>query len=354
MRLPLSCLPHVRGVPCPLFSALVLVMGTVLGAPPAAAQSAQAQVRVRAHVSADSVQVGERFTVSLTAVHNFQTDVLFPSPDAGPVLFGDLDVIRRSPVQSRYLGADQPGTRIDSVAYTVATFAVDTARVPPLPVRVVANTDTLRAASARRSVPVISVVGPDAQGLRDLAPLVAFPQPVWPWVLLLLVALTAAGGAAYWWWLRQQADDETSPVPEPDPTVSPYEQAMTRLDALQNRELSDSSAVKHYFVELSTILRMYLSRRLDVSAMEHTTPEVVDALRMHPALSDAVIERIRGLLEQADQVKFADVRPAPTISRKAHTAVRSVIGSVEATQRPPEAERTATEPAGPQRVAEGE
>lgn len=309
----------------------------LLSALPTAAQPAQ--VRVKAHVGADSVRVGERFTVSLTAAHNAQTEVLFPPADAGPVLFGDLDVVRRSPVQSRYLGADRPGTRVDSVAYTVATFAVDTARVPALPVQVVAGTDTLRAASARRAIPVVSVVGPDAQGLRDLAPLVAFPQPVWPWVLLLLVGLTAAGGAAYWWWLRQQPDEAMPPPPEPDPTVPPYEHAMTRLDALHNQDLDDPSAVKRYFVELSTILRMYLSRRLDVRAMEHTTPEVVDALRTRSDLSDAVIERIRGLLDQADQVKFADVRPAPTVSRKTHTAVRSVIGSVEATQRPPEDEQ---------------
>ena len=318
--------PSRRSIPCLLLLAMLTV--------PAAAQSTP--VRVRAHVSADSVRVGERFTVSLTATHPFQTEVLFPEADAGPVLFGDLDVIERRAVQSRYLGSDRPGTRVDSVAYTVATFAVDSARVPSLPVRVIKGRDTVRAASAPQWVPVASVVGPDAQGLRGLAPLVAFPQPIWPWVLLGLVALAAGAGAAYWWHLRTAEPDDEPAVPEPESTVSPYEDAMTRLGALQDRSLEDPDAVKQYFVALSVILRTYLSRRLDVAAMERTTPEVVDALRPHPDVSDAVTERVRALLEQADEVKFADVRPAPKTSRSTHEAVRSVIGSIEATQRPPE------------------
>lgn len=294
---------------------------------------ASAQARVDAFVSADSVRVGEPFTLSLVAEHQFNTEIVFPDDDAGPVLFGDLEVVARSDVASRYLGAAGPGTKVDSVAYTVRTFALDSVRVPPLPVRVVAGRDTMLAGSRAQRIPVVSVVGPDASQPRGLAPLAPFPQPMWPWVLLAVVVVSLIGLLIYGWKTRG-ADEAPAPDPVPVPEVDPYDDARTRLHRLEGTDLTDDAAVDAFYVELSNVLRRYLAQELDLRALERTTGEVVAELEAHPAVTDAAARRVRAVLELADLVKFADARPAPTDGTKALREARTALDAIQDRRHP--------------------
>ena len=214
---------------------IVLVLATVAcSSVGAAAQS----VRFETHVSTDSVAVGERFTLSLVAEHGPQTAVSFPSPDAGGVLFGDLEVIQRLTVQQR---PGPAGRQVDSVAYEVTTFALDSVRVPALPVRVTAGRDTTLQSAPARTVTVVSVVGPDAMGMHGVAALAPFPQPLWTWALLALVGAGLLGGLAYLWWRRRRQDDAPTPVQRiPDDDQTPYEAATSWIRQLEESyDLSD-------------------------------------------------------------------------------------------------------------------
>lgn len=295
------------------------------------AASAVAQpARVDAIVLADSVRVGEPFTLALVAEHSFNTEVLFPAPDAGPVLFGDLEVIERTDGERRYLGAARPGTRVDSVAYTVRTFALDSARVPALPVRVVAGDDTILVGSPSQRIPVISVVGPDAQALRDLAPLASFPQPLWPWVLLAVATLGLVGLLAYWWWTRHVEPPEPPPHDAPpEVDVDAYDEAVEALARLAAMDVADDDAMDPFYVALSSLLRRYLAQRLDLRVLERTTREVVEDLEGHGSVPSGAARRVRAVLELADLVKFAEARPAPSDADKALRETRAAIEAIE-------------------------
>jgi len=131
---------------------LLVVLGLLhAGGPPARAQS---EPRVEARVSADSVKIGERFTLTLVAARAADRDVMFPDVDAGSAVFGDLHAVRRGAVRTR-----RPSTarRVDSVAYEVTTFALDSARVPVLPVRLASGGDTTVVGTPPRTVPVPEV-----------------------------------------------------------------------------------------------------------------------------------------------------------------------------------------------------
>ena len=323
-----------------------LVLAALLGI---GGDAAQAQT-VRVHVSADSVYVGERFTVSVTATHRFSSTALFPSADAGPDVFGDLDVIRRMDASRRFLGPDQPGTRVDSVAYEVTTFAVDTARIPPLPIRLAAQGDTVRLATSPRRLPVRSTVPSDAQGIRDMTALASFPTPLWPWVMLALAALVVMGGLVYYWRQRHQEEPRSEPDAAPDrPRVAPVEVARRRLRRL--RRTTDLNALdepKSFYVELSDLLRTYLAHRLQIPALERTTHELMETLRQHPEAPASTTEHIRSVLEQADLVKFADATPTPSEHRAALETTASVLDAIEDALRPIDApdedETTPVEP----------
>ena len=315
---------------------MVLVFAVVAwtGADPA---TAQRSVRFETHVSSDSVAVGERFTLSLIAEHGPQTAVSFPSPDAGGVLFGDLEVIQRLTVQQRPAPA---GRQVDSVAYEVTTFALDSVRVPALPVRVTAGRDTTIRSAPARTVTVVSVVGPDAKGMHGVAALAPFPQPLWTWALLALVGAGLLGGLAYLWWRRRRQDDDPTPVQRiPDDDQTPYEAATSWIRQLEESyDLADPDAVKPFYVELSNALRIYLARELGVAALERTTREVVDTLEERPDVPAAATSRIQAVLQLADLAKFAGIRPTTDDHEKALREARAALDTIEAAPRSTESD----------------
>lgn len=315
--------PSGRVLAALLAAALALVAGSASS--PARAQRPPA--RVDAAVLADSVKVGERFRIALVAEHAADSDVLFPDPAAGAAVFGDLEVVRRGRVHRRSL--PDPGRQIDSVAYVVRTFALDSVRVPPLPVGFATAGDTAQVRARARTVPVVSVVGPDAQGPQDLAPLASFPQPLWPWVLLGLAVLAAAAGLAYWWWGGAAEEKPAGTAAEP-PERPPHEVARDRMDALQEHDLTAPDAAGPYYVELSDVIRTYLARRLGVRAKERTTTEVVRILRKRDAVSETAVERIRAVLEVCDLVKFADAHPSVDDGERALRQTRAALEDIEA------------------------
>lgn len=320
-----------------LHHSLWVLFALVLGMLWAAPSTAMAQ-RVRAHTSTDSVQIGERFVISLTATHRFNTSAVFPEATAGPDIFGDVEVLDRSAVTERYVGHDAPGMRVDSVVYTVTTFALDTARVPALPVQIVTGADTLPLASRPMQIAVRSTVPLDAQGVRGLAPLATFPGPRWPWVLLALVAVILVVGLVYWW--RQRGVDNVRPVaphrlaPEP----SPYDAAVQRLRTLEKQtDWTAPDALEAFFVDLSMTLRRYMAARFDVAALERTTGELIRDLRAHSIPPTPAVDRLDDVLTEADLVKFADERPSGREGRAALETARSALDAIEhAVPAPPE------------------
>jgi hypothetical protein len=301
---------------------------------------AQSSPRVEARVSADSVKIGERFTVRLVAEHDADAAAVFPAADAGAALFGDLHVVGRGAVQSRRAS---PTRRVDSVAYEVTTFALDSARVPILPVRLVAGPDTTVAGTFPQVVPVRSVVEPDDEVLRTPALLASFPWPLWVWGALLLSALALAGGLVYAW--RRWGEEDASASDADDDPPTPYRDAMERLQGLDRRNPTGQAARKAFYVDLTDTLRVYLARRLGVRALEQTTAEMLAALRRRPEVQEGVLRRLQAVLEQADLVKFADAEPSPERSQSVLEEARGVIDALESAQRRAESPSADDEPA---------
>jgi hypothetical protein len=326
LRLPLQRLMQPHSL------ALVVLLGMLLGPWSAlfgpigpAPAAAQPMARVHAHPSTRAVAVGERFTLSIVAEHSFQTHILFPSSD--PLLFGPLEVIDRSAPASRYLGAARPGAKIDSVAYTVAAFGIDSVRIPSLPVRVVAPAGTLTVGTSPQSIRIVSTVGPDAKGLRDLAPLASFPQPLWPWLVLLGVGILALAAAGYAW-RRWRHGTPVEARPDADDST-PYEMATARLQRLSAYDLDAPEACRPYYINLAALVREYLAARLDVKAPKRTTREAIAHLRRRSDVPGDAVAHIQTVLEHADLVKFADNRPSPATMLQDRRDAKAAIDHIE-------------------------
>lgn len=311
----------LTGIPVVMRAFFALALLCLAGA----SLPAQAQ-RVQARVSADSVRVGDRFELTLYAVHEGAATPLFPTP-GDSLRFGDLEVLA--------VRGGGRSSSADSIVYEVTTFALDTAFVPPIPVRFGAEGDTVTAATGPFLIPVASLVPPEAEGVRDLAPLVDFPRAWWPWLLGALVLLAALAWFYYYWKRRRQRPAPVAAAPPPPP-VAPFEEALARLRALAETPLDRPEHVKPYYVALSDLIRHYLARRTGVNALEETTRELLQELSRHPAFPADGLRQLRPLLELADFVKFADARPPEDRSRRVLEETRAALERIEAALRPRE------------------
>lgn len=128
------------------------------------------------------------------------------------------------------------------------------------------------------------------------------------WWAYLLGLMLIGGGIAFYIWRKRGGiapgtTEEKKPVP-------PYERAIEQLGVLKSRQLCEKGQEKEYYTELTEILRQYLEGRFGINAMEMTTPQIKRAVRA-TVPADAVPTLMNEVLEMADYVKFAKMRPLP-------------------------------------------
>lgn len=306
-----------------LFSAVLL--GALLVGMPAAVWAQP--VQVEAYLDADSLRVGERATLWMVVEHSFQSQVSFPPPDAGPTLFGDLEVLGQAASGHRYAGTARPGGRVDSVGYAVTTFVLDEARVPPLPAWVVTGEDTTIAGSRAFAVPVPSVLPSDTTtAMQPLMPPVDFPYGWRMWAAAsALVALLLALGL--WGYKRRDRWVPSGASTDADAHTTPYSHAQAALDALAAP--ADGEPSKAFYIDLTDAVRTYLRNRLHMPAHERTSAEVVRALKQHPRVPQQAAGRIQAVLELADLAKFADTRPDAAANRTALRETKQALEEIE-------------------------
>ena len=92
------------------------------------------------------------------------------------------------------------------------------------------------------------------------------------------------------------------------PKIPPHIVANKALVELNHRKLWQNGKYKLYYTELTAILRVYISERWGISAMEYTTPEIIEALSDIDMPRDSRFALV-ALLRTADMVKFAKAEP---------------------------------------------
>ena len=216
---------------------------------------------------------------------------------------------------SRKIKLDIPVQSFDSGYY----------RLPAL--EYVAGVDTFRSNSVVLKVyPVIAeandpisdysnVSDPEDPSFFDF-----IPQWMLDWWWLFLILILAIAAFVYGI-IRYRRTGSLLPK-KPEPT--PYEKASAALRELKSEKLWEQGMEKEYFTRLTDILRTYLDGRFSINAMEMTSRQIMASLKKNPETKDKRAY-FRQILDMADFVKFAKVRPLPDDNIAAYdSAVRFV------------------------------
>lgn len=266
-----------------------------------------APVTVKASLDSAYILMGKQTLLHLEVVKDASTPGQIVMPQ-GDTLTREVEVIGVQRNDTVDLGNNRVQILHDII---IQSFDSGLYTLPPM--LYVAGNDTFRSNElALKVLPVAvdslktvhdyaSVQEPDTR-FYDYLP--DFLTDYW-WILLVLVVI-AAGIWAYWKYLRKGE----IPLVHKKKETPPYEVAIQELNRLKESHLCERGQEKEYYTRLTDILRVYLDKRFGINAMEMTSSQIVSTLSANNE-TNGPDKYIRSILEIADFVKFAKVRPLP-------------------------------------------
>jgi hypothetical protein len=223
-----------------------------------------------------------------------------------------------------------PGTHV----YQAAVFTVGDAQVPAIPVRYrLADGTTGEIATAPIPLRVESLLPKEKaeQKLADVRPPldVAVGRAFWVGALALTVLL-----AALTWWMVARRRRVTPAALAVTPPVDPADEARRALEALVASGRLGRGEHRPFYIDLTTIAKRYLERRLGAPIVEMTTAEMLAHLKSDRFGVD-LAPTLRDLSGAADQIKFARGEGLFEEAERHLAATRALIDALETRLKPP-------------------
>lgn len=140
---------------------------------------------------------------------------------------------------------------------------------------------------------------------------------------LWILAIIVAGVIAYFVISRVLSKKDTEQKPKEKP-VPPYEKAVMALNNLRADKLCEQGKEREFYTRLTDILRVYLQERFGINAMEMTSTQIRHSIQSNEEtrLSKRNMDAV---LEMADFVKFAKMRPLPDDNTRAFNSAMQFV-----------------------------
>jgi hypothetical protein len=130
--------------------------------------------------------------------------------------------------------------------------------------------------------------------------------PYLKWILLALAVISLI----VYLIIRYKRKANGPVVKKQKPKEPPHITALRDLNRIKAEKLWQKDKVKKYHSEITDTIRLYIENRFDIQSLEQTTEETLDSLK-GIELTDDNAEKLKQILELADFVKFAKLKPLP-------------------------------------------
>ena len=257
-----------------------------------------ADVAVTARLDSTQILIGEQVRLHAEVKVPQKTRVAFPEFQNGFIV-DSVEVLERSKIDTATL-AD--GRWQLSRSYLLTSFDSALYQLPPIEVTV--GKDTFRSANVIalkvNTIPVDSAAGEETlfvKGVADL-PFTWTPEFFVEGLLLWLFI-----GIWFFSALRLMNRKPMTKKVVIAPPPPAHRTALSTLEKFKGRATDTLDETKHYYMELTDVLRTYIHDRFGFNAKEMTSAEIVTNL-LENGDSTALAD-LRELLQMADLVKFA-------------------------------------------------
>jgi len=278
-------------------------------------------IEVTAGVDKSVITIGDRITYSLKIERDKNLRIEQPGPAANLGMFEIKDYKIHDPVEEN-------GNIVEQYDYVISVFDTGKFVIPPFPVAFFPS-DTSHKYQIIQSEPiditVESLLSAEDNDIKDIKPPLQIPVEYTRIILigggfLLLIGIGAF--LLYYYRRRKQG----VPLFKREVIRPAHEIAFEALDELLGKSYLEEQKFKQFFTELSDVLRHYLENRFFITAMEETTPELLESLQ-ELELHDEDLSRSKEILNISDLVKFAKYEPQPQEIDNAIELTRNFIQS---------------------------
>lgn len=255
--------------------------------------------QVTSAIDSTQIKIGEEIQYTIQVQADTTDVVVFPEGQS----FMPLEVIESYKIdttfeKAKYNLIKKYGlTQFDSGSYTIPQQ------------RVIINSTPFVTDSAQVEVRDV-VVDTLKQKMFDIKPAIEVERPPFDfsfllfWLLPIVLLLALIGFILFRRKKRKAAKEVVLP---------PYEEALVALKKLDDSELLKQNNSKAYYSNLTEIVKRYLDREVDNSALESTSDELIERLLLHKDSGNfdfdrETIRHLDQILKRADLVKFAKMQ----------------------------------------------
>ncbi len=271
--------------------------------------------QVKTSVDTTTIRIGEEILYSLEVEADSTELVLFPEGQS----FLPLEVIESYKVDTAFgeakfrLIKKYGLTQFDSGAYTIPSQ------------KIVINDRVYSSDSIRvevRDVPVDT----SKQKMFEIKPAIEVGNPPFDFITLLywLIPLLVIGALLFYLIRRKKRKDAE------EEELPPYEEALVSLKKLDSSNLLKEQKSKAYYSQLTEIVKRYLDREIDDTALESTSDELIARLQLHKDAGNfdfdlQTIKKLDSILKRADLVKFAKMDMAENQAVSDRNTIEEII-----------------------------
>lgn len=291
--------------------------------------SLKIHAQIRSSVDTTQIRIGEEIKYTIEVEADSTDLVLFPEGQS----FLPLEVIESYKVDTTF---EQAKYRLIK-KYGLTQFDTGAYAIPPQKIVInekVFSTDSLK-------IEVLNVpVDTTKQKMYEIKPAIEVGSSPFNFKKLLywlLPILVLAGLAIYLFRRKKRKEAEMQQLP-------PFEEALISLQKLDASTLLLENRSKDYYSQLTEIVKRYLDREIDDTALESTTDELIERLQLHKdsgnfEFDSETIKNLNSILKRADLVKFAKMKMAEVQATSDRKAIEQIITEThEAVPEPTEEE----------------
>jgi len=282
--------------------ALILLLFTSFALISQAAE--ESLISVESNVDRATITIGDRILYTLT-VKSDSTVKLEPL-----ALGSNLGAFEVKDYKIHDPKKAKDGRITNKSEYVITTFTTGEYVIPPITINYTDPNGEKKQIQSEPLFILVKSVGAtesDKEDIRGLKPPIKIKSGYWTYLLIIpVLALLGAFGFLYY---RQRTKAVALPKIPEELKKPGWEVALLELEELKGSGILKRKELKKYYIALSDIIRRYLERRYQMTALDRTTQEVKAELKKAKAGAE-VIDLAYGFLYSCDLVKFAKYIPS--------------------------------------------
>ncbi|MDD3508055.1 MAG: hypothetical protein PHY27_06490 [Parabacteroides sp.] len=263
------------------------------------------QTLIDVSIDSAAILIGEQTVLHLTVTTDNGKNVIVPIPN--DTLMTGVEVLNIAKADTTVIDNNRLLIKQDIL---VTSFDSSLYLLPPF--KVIDQTDTIYSNQVALKVSTIPVNIDKPDEFNDIKDTWDPRFVLADYYLLIYGVLFACFLICLIGYILKRLRNRQSIIPfkKQEPKLPPFEMAMKELDEIKQQKLWQQGRNKEYYTLLTDTLRKYMVNRFGINAMEMTSGEILELIRLESEANSSY-NSLKQILELADFVKFAKLHPLP-------------------------------------------